>query len=160
MSRLSPKSSSWNPTPRDVRNTRADWVNQTGREWADDLKPSENHATIGDKSVETIVENRTTSRKSVVCVKFQAPSSPIQCWTKGSSHEQHCMGEGVCGWRFWLVVYRHLSWIYVFYKFSQYVLSPIVGWSHSATFWPICRGYLGQIVTPGNLCVYTSFISL
>ena len=46
-------------------------------------------ATIGDKSV----ENRTTSRKSVVRVKFQAPSSPIQCWTKSSSQEQHCMGE-------------------------------------------------------------------
>ena len=37
------------------------------------------HSTIGDKSVEKIVENRTTSRKSVVRVKFQAPSSPIQC---------------------------------------------------------------------------------
>ena len=35
--------------------------------------------TILDKSVETIVENRITSRKLVVCVKFQAPSSPIQC---------------------------------------------------------------------------------
>ena len=31
-----------------------------------------------------------------------------------------------CGWRFWLVVYRHLSWIYVFYEFSQEVLSRIV----------------------------------
>ena len=51
-------------------------------------------ATIGDKSVEKIVENRTTSRKSVVRLKFQAPSSPIQCWTKRSSHEQHCMGDG------------------------------------------------------------------
>ena len=30
------------------------------------------------------------------------------------------------GWRFWLVVYRHLSWIYVFYEFSQEVLSPMV----------------------------------
>ena len=82
--------------------------------------------TIGDKSVEKIVENRTTSRKSVVRVKFQAPSSPIQCWTKSSSQEQHCMGEGGCGWRFWLVVYRHLSWIYVFYEFSQEVLFLIV----------------------------------
>ena len=35
--------------------------------------------TIGDKSVEKSVQNRTTSRKSVVRVKFQAPSSPIQC---------------------------------------------------------------------------------
>ena len=35
--------------------------------------------TIGDKSVENIVENMTTSRKSVVRVKFQAPSSPIEC---------------------------------------------------------------------------------
>ena len=35
--------------------------------------------TILDKSVETIVENRITSRKLVVHVKFQAPSSPIQC---------------------------------------------------------------------------------
>ena len=71
------------------------------------------------RSVEKIVENRTTSRKSVVRVKFQAPSSPIQCWTKSSSQEQHCMGEGGCGWRFWLVVYRHLSWIYMFYEFSR-----------------------------------------
>ena len=47
--------------------------------------------TIGDKSVEKIVENRTTSRKSVVRVKFQAPSSPIQCWMKSSSQEQHCI---------------------------------------------------------------------
>ena len=38
--------------------------------------------TIGDKSVENIVENMTTSRKSVVRVKFQAPSSPIECWTE------------------------------------------------------------------------------
>ena len=50
-------------------------------------------ATIGDKSVEKSVENRTT-RKLVVHVKFQAPSSPIQCLTKGSIQEQHCMGEG------------------------------------------------------------------
>ena len=35
-------------------------------------------------------------------------------------------GGGGCGWRFWLVVYRHWSWIYVFSKFSQHVLSPIV----------------------------------
>ena len=36
-------------------------------------------ATIGDKSVEKIVENRTSPCKSVVRVKFQAPFSPIQC---------------------------------------------------------------------------------
>ena len=82
--------------------------------------------TIGDKRVEKIVENRTVSRKSVVHVKFQAPSSPIRCWRKSSSQEQHCMGEG-CVWRFWLIVYRHLSLIYVFYEFSQEVLSLIVG---------------------------------
>ena len=35
--------------------------------------------TIGDKSFDNIVENMTTSRKSVVRVKSQAPSSPIQC---------------------------------------------------------------------------------
>ena len=36
-------------------------------------------ATIGDKSVENIVKNWTTStfHKPVVRVKFQAPSSPI-----------------------------------------------------------------------------------
>ena len=55
---------------------------------------SQTWATILDKSVETIVENRITSRKLVVRVKFQAPSSPIQCWTKSSIQEQHCMGEG------------------------------------------------------------------
>ena len=59
--------------------------------------------------------------------KIPSPPSPIQCWTKSSSQEQHCMGEGGCGWRFWLVVYRHLSWIYVFYELSQEVLSGIVG---------------------------------
>ena len=32
--------------------------------------------------------------KTGVLVKFQAPSSPIQCGTKSSRHEQHSMGEG------------------------------------------------------------------
>ena len=36
-------------------------------------------ATIGDKSVEKIVENTTSPCKLVVRVKFQAPFSPIQC---------------------------------------------------------------------------------
>ena len=85
--------------------------------------------TIRDKSVENIVENRTTSRKPVVRVQFQAASSPIRCSAKSSSHEQRCMREGEweCGWQFQPVVYQHISWICIFYKVSQEVSSLIVG---------------------------------
>ena len=84
-------------------------------------------ATIGDKCWANCWKQDYFSQMGCSC-KIPSPLLPHSMLNK-KFHPRATLygggGGGGCGWRFWLVVYRHLSWIYVFYEFSQEVLSPI-----------------------------------